>query len=86
MSSGATVRRSMTSTEMPSSNRRSAAATASCTIRETETTVDVGFPDVTRLAESDECRRRLRSFHPVEQPFSMKTTGFGSWIAARSSP
>ena len=39
MSSGATVRRSITSTEMPSPARRSAAATASCTIRETETTV-----------------------------------------------
>ena len=39
MSSGATVRRSITSTEMPSPARRSAAATASCTIRETDTTV-----------------------------------------------
>ncbi len=39
MSSGATVRRSITSTEMPSPATRSAAATASCTIRETDTTV-----------------------------------------------
>ena len=39
MSSGATVRRSITSTEMPSPAKRSAAATASWTIRETDTTV-----------------------------------------------
>ena len=39
MSSGATVRRSMTSTEMPSPANASAAATASWTIRDTETTV-----------------------------------------------
>ena len=39
MSSGATVRRSITSTEMPSPASASAAATASCTIRETDTTV-----------------------------------------------
>ena len=39
MSSGATVRRSMTSTETPSLASRSAAAIASCTIRDTDTTV-----------------------------------------------
>ena len=39
MSSGATVRRSITSTEMPSSATSSAAATASWTMRDTETTV-----------------------------------------------
>ncbi len=39
MSRGATVRRSITSTEIPSSARRSAAAIASWTIRETDTTV-----------------------------------------------
>ena len=39
MSSGATVRRSMTSTESPSPATASAAARASWTIRETDTTV-----------------------------------------------
>ena len=39
MSSGETVRRSMTSTEIPSDARVSAAASASWTMRETETTV-----------------------------------------------
>ena len=39
MSSGATVRRSMTSTEIPSPSSVSAAASASCTMRETDTTV-----------------------------------------------
>ena len=38
-SSGATVLRSITSTEIPSAATSSAAATASWTIRETETTV-----------------------------------------------
>ncbi len=38
-SSGARVRRSITSTEIPSSLSCSAAATASCTIREMDTTV-----------------------------------------------
>ena len=46
MSRGAMVRRSMTSTEMPSSATRSAAASASCTIRETDTTV-MSFPERT---------------------------------------
>ncbi len=39
MSSGATVRRSITSTEMPSPASVSAAAVASWTIRDTDTTV-----------------------------------------------
>ena len=46
MSSGATVRRSITSTEMSAPARRSAAAIAEWTIRETETTV-TSVPDRT---------------------------------------
>ncbi len=39
VSSGATVRRSITSTEMPSVATSSAAARASCTMRDTDTSV-----------------------------------------------
>ena len=88
MSRGATVLRSITSTEMPSSARRSAAATASWTIRETDTTVTsvpwrttADFP-IGRRWSAGACG----PFMPYSSRFSMKTTGFGSWIAARSSP
>ena len=70
MSSGATVRRSITSTEMPSSASSSAAATASCTIRETDTTVTSvpGRTTADRADRHDVVGRRLRSLHAVEQP------------------
>ena len=70
MSSGATVRRSITSTEMPSPASCSAAASASCTIRDTDTTVtSVPGPHDGRLADRDEVvGRRLRALHAVEQP------------------
>ena len=70
MSSGATVRRSITSTEMPSPATRSAAATASWTIRETDTTVTSvpGRTTADRADRDDVVGRRLRSLHAVEQP------------------
>ena len=70
MSSGATVRRSITSTEMPSPATRSAAASASCTIRDTDTTVtSVPARTTARLADRhDVVGRRLRALHAVEQP------------------
>ena len=69
MSSGATVRRSITSTEMPSPASCSAAATASCTIRETDTTV-TSVPARTtadRADRHDVVGGRLRALHAVEQ-------------------
>ena len=70
MSSGATVRRSITSTEMPSPASCSAAATASCTIRDTDTTVMSvpGAHDDRPADRDDVVGRRLRSLHAVEQP------------------
>src|SRR3546814_2275234 len=51
VSSGATVRRSITSTDVPSSAAScSAAASASCTIRDTDTTV-TSLPSRTRSEE-----------------------------------
>ena len=70
MSSGATVRRSITSTEMPSPATASAAASASCTIRDTDTTV-TSVPGRTTAAlpiGQDVVGRRLRPLHAVEQP------------------
>ena len=69
MSSGATVRRSITSTEIPSSATASAAATASCTIRDTETSVmSVPARTTADLADRDDVvRRRLWALHAVQQ-------------------
>ena len=70
MSSGATVRRSITSTEIPSPASASAAASASCTIRDTDTTV-TSVPARTTADRPIGTRwsaRRLRALHAVEQP------------------
>ncbi len=88
MSSGATVRRSITSTEMPSAARVSAAATASWTIRETDTTVTsvpgrtTADTPIGTMWSSGGCG----PFMPYSSRFSMKITGLGSWMAARSRP
>ena len=80
MSSGATVRRSMTSSEMSSSARVSAAASTSWTMRETETTV-TSVPCRTTL-EVPIGRTKSGGgcgpFMPYSSRFSMKITGFGS--------
>ena len=69
-SSGATVRRSITSTEIPSPASSSAAASASWTMRDTETTVmsDPARTTADRPMGTDEVGRRLRALHAVEQP------------------
>ena len=70
MSRGATVRRSITSTEMPSSARLSAAASASWTIRETDTTVTsvAGRTTADVPIGRTKSAGRLRALHAVEQP------------------
>ena len=88
MSSGATVLRSITSTEMPSAATDSAAATASWTILETDTTV-TSVPGRTTAAApigTTWSAGGCGPFIPYSSRFSMKITGFGSWIAARSRP
>ncbi len=89
MSSGAIVRRSMTSTLMPSAASCSAAARQSCTIREYDTSVtSVPSRRIGGLAERDQVRRGSGRgpLRPYSSRFSMKTTGLGSRIAARSRP
>ncbi len=90
MSSGATVRRSITSTEMcePSPANSSAAATASCTILDTDTNVTSlpGRTTAERPIGTTWSAGGAGPFMPYSSRFSMNTTGFGSRIAARNKP